>query len=38
MKDFQGTMLQKKQLIIDTNNAQSQLTETKRKLQNFNNT
>lgn len=38
MKDFQWTILQKKQLIIDTNNAQSQLTEAKRKLQNFRNT
>lgn len=38
LKNFQWTITQKKQLIIDTNNAQSQLTEAKRKLQNFNNT
>jgi hypothetical protein len=38
LKDFQGTLAQKKQLIIDTNNAQSNLTEAKRQLQNFKNT
>lgn len=38
MKDFQWTIDQKKQLIIDTNNAQSNLTEAKRQLQNFKNT
>lgn len=38
MKNFQWTLSQKKQLIIDTNNAQSQLTEAKKKLQNFLNT
>jgi hypothetical protein len=38
LKDFQGTLAQKKQLIIDTNNAQSNLTEAKRALQNFKNT
>lgn len=38
IKNFQGSLAQKKQLIIDTNNAQSNLTEAKRSLQNFRNT
>lgn len=38
LKSFKWDIESKKQLIIDTNNAQSNLTEAKRQLQNFKNT